>query len=124
MVVNGASWVLVSCTLIVAIFPVPVAIAALCVALVSDAAAALIGRRWGSLKTGLGDKSLQGSTAFLLTGLGVALLVPGLNNTAAVIGVLAGTVLEAVPLPLNDNVVVPLGIAVAITATLALQGAL
>ena len=55
-------------------------------------------------------------------GMVIGSILPGLNLLAVVTGVLVGTVVEALPVPANDNVVVPVAIAAAVTGVLALQG--
>lgn len=88
-----------------------------CVGL-GDAAASLVGRRWGSTKWGWrGGKSLQGSAAFMVVvaaGLGVGRWWMGgdggLGVVARVLAVGAwGSMVEAVVTGVNDNVVVPVG---------------
>ena len=74
--INGATFVLLSATLAVALFPKSVALTSFTVLIISDTAAALIGRRFGRHPIAggrFGGKSLEGSTAFFITALGVLL---------------------------------------------------
>ncbi len=56
---NGATWVLISATLCVALFPKVLAITAFAILIISDTTAALVGRRYGTRR--YRDKSLEGS---------------------------------------------------------------
>ena len=111
--VNGATWTLVTMALLTLLFPVPVAVTAFSLFMVGDAAAALVGRRFGRTLWGSGPRTVEGSAAFLgAAALTVALLVsigyatvPWWGGALAVV-VAAGA--EAVPRPLNDNLRVPL----------------
>jgi dolichol kinase len=73
-----------------------------------DAAAALVGRRWGHIR--VGDKSLEGSAACFLTcwAAGMVLLQsPGGRVPEAAVGAFTAALLEVLPLPLDDNLWIP-----------------
>ena len=108
---NGASYVLISAALCVLFFPKLIVLTSFAVLIVSDSMAALIGKRFG--KPRYFGKSLEGSFAFLLSGLLVVLLTPKIEHQLAEyfigsLGVLAGTLAEALPLPTDDNLSIPL----------------
>ena len=116
---NGATWVLLTATLLVAIFPPPIAAASIAIGLIGDAAAAVVGRRFGRLKIGSSDKTFEGSLAFVASTLPMLwLVVPGLTFVAIGVGVLVGAVVEALHLPINDNFAVPMSAAVAMMLVL------
>jgi dolichol kinase len=93
-------------TLLALLAPPGIAASALLYLVVGDAAAALVGRRFGRRR--LGRKSLEGSLACLVVCLGVGVvLLPG-HRVAIVGGALAATVAEALPWPVDDNWSVPL----------------
>jgi dolichol kinase len=95
-------------------FMVPPAIAATAVAyaVFGDAAAALVGRRFG----GGAAKSVPGSLACLATCIAIgAALLPG-RPLAIAVGAAVATLVEAAPLPVDDNITVPLLAAVALVA--------
>jgi dolichol kinase len=94
--------------------PQGIAAAALAYLVVGDAAAAVVGRRFGRHR--LGSKSLEGSLACFLCCVALgAFLLP--HRTVAVLGgALVATVVEALPLPVNDNLSVPLLSAAALLA--------
>jgi len=94
--------------------------------MVGDGAAAIIGRRFGKHRLSGSDKSWEGSVAFLLTAVLVALPLTlpvlmnslghtPLSNLQIGMGALVSTVLEALPIPLNDNVRVPVLAGLAMT---------
>lgn len=116
VVFNGATWVLVTATLLVALFPVSIAVPAFAMFMVSDAAAALIGRRYGRIHWGQSSRTVEGSVAFLVAGTGVMSLFPTVPFGIGVVCAAAGSGAEAMPRPLNDNVRVPLVTAAVLTA--------
>lgn len=103
---TGATYILVAFCLTVALFSKPIAIAAITFIIVGDTLAALIGRRFGRHR--FGGKSFEGSGACLIGTLGVALIVPGLSVQAGIVGAIVATVVEALPLGIDDNLSVPL----------------
>lgn len=113
IVINGATWMCVGAALCAALFPPVVAASALAMLMVGDAAAALIGRRLGRTRYPGSLKTVEGTAAFVVAGALAALpfglageppLGPGVLVAAAVVA----AVVEALPLPINDNVSVPL----------------
>ena len=109
--VLGSTHLLVATVVAVAAFPPPMAALALFFAAIGDPAAALVGERLGRRR--LLGKSLEGSAAFLAAALAIGgLMVAVRLDTALPVmlaGAIAATVLEALPLGLDDNVKVPLG---------------
>ena len=108
VVINGATWVLLAATLLVFIFPVNIAAASMITFMLADAAAALIGRRFGRIKWGKLDKTVEGSFAFFVVAFVSILFFDPLNWIEAVIIAACSALLELVPLSLNDNLYVPL----------------
>jgi dolichol kinase len=105
-----------TCAAVLLAWSVPQAVgaAALGYLVVGDAAAALVGRRFGRHR--FGSKSLEGSLACLVSCLALgALLLPD-RPQAVLGGALVATVSEALPLPLDDNLSVPLLSAAALLA--------
>ena len=114
--INGATWVLVAAALLGVAFPLRVVVPVLAMSLVADAAAALIGRRYGRHPWGAGTHTVEGSLAFVAAGCGVLAGFPGLTLPARGAAVLVAAAVEALPLPLNDNLCVPLAAALAVRA--------
>ncbi len=111
---NGASWVLISATLCVLVFPKLIAITAFAILIVSDTVAALIGRRFGTRK--FNDKTLEGSTAFVVSAAVVIMFTPKIAHApveyliaivAAVIGALAEVFSFDI---IDDNFAIPIAI--------------
>lgn len=113
---NGATCVLVGATLLAILFPLRVAVPVLTMTMLADAAAALVGRRFGQHSWGSFSATVEGSAAFVCTGLAVMAVFPSLTVLPAVLAVLAAAVVEAVPLPVNDNIRVPLAAAAVVGA--------
>jgi dolichol kinase len=114
--INGATWTLVTMALLVALFPLPVAVASFALFMIGDAAAALVGRRWGRTTWGDGPRTVEGTAAFLVAaGLVVAPLAAvgylPVPAWAAALTVAVAAAAEALPRPLNDNLRVPLATA-------------
>jgi dolichol kinase len=109
-VINGATWVLISSVLMIALFPEPIAAAGLAIFLIGDAAAALIGRRWGRIQLGRQPKTLEGMLAFIASAFLVVWFIPGIPWWIGLAGAITGAVMEALPGPLNDNLSVPLAV--------------
>lgn len=108
---NGASYVLISATICVIVFPKIITLSCFTVLIISDLTAALIGKRFGRHR--FFSKSLEGSLAFLVSGIIVILLTPKVEYhlTEYLIGVIAvaiGMFIEALPTSVDDNLSIPL----------------
>jgi dolichol kinase len=108
----GATWMALAYAAAVLLFPKPVAVAAMLFNGLGDAAAALVGKRWGRRRTAWG-KSWEGFAAGLAVDLGVGLgmwmLAPAAVSLAgALLGAVVAASIEFAPLPLDDNVRVTL----------------
>lgn len=122
LILNGASWVLISAVLTVLVFPKVIAVIAFMILIVSDISAALIGRKWG--KTKLGKKSLEGTIAFMVSGFLVVVIVGTLFQAdlyfyiAGLLGAVIGGLAElyAKQLKLDDNLSIPMGVGIAMLA--------
>ena len=88
-----------------------IATAAICFLAFGDVAATAVGEKYGRTKIS-GEKSLEGTLAFAAVAITVGFLLP-LTGVHLVSGiVLAGAItaagVELIPLPVNDNLVIPL----------------
>lgn len=120
VVFNGATYVVISLALLLWLFPLSIAIPAFCMFMLGDAAAAVIGRTWGRMRWPGTSRTVEGTLAYggmcgvvaaglYLTGGPAPELIPLL----AFIGTTSA--LEAAPLPINDNLIAPLGGALVLT---------
>ncbi len=108
VVINGATWVLVSAFLLAVLFPLALAVPAFTAFMIADAAAALVGRRFGLNRWPGTRRTVEGSAAFALSALGVLLLFPAIGLVPALCCAVASAGAEALPGPFNDNLRVPL----------------
>lgn len=90
------------------LFPRSVAVAAMLFNAFGDGAAGLVGRRWGRRRTRWG-KSWEGWAAGLLVNCTIGMMIPGISPGAAVVGGIAAATIEFVPIPIDDNLSVPIG---------------
>lgn len=104
---TGASYILMSFCLTIALFSKPIAVTAISFIIVGDSFAALLGRRFGRKKI-YRNKTIAGSIGCLLSMLIVAILVPDIDLTVAIFGAFIGTFFEAYSFGVDDNVTVPI----------------
>ena len=92
------------------VYRVDIAAAAICFLAFGDVAATTIGERYG--RTKIGNKSLEGSLAFVAAAVSAGLLLPLIGITVVpgviLVGAIAAAGVELLPLPVNDNLVIPL----------------
>lgn len=108
---NGATYITLSALLLVLLFPKIIAVTAFALVAVSDTIAALVGKKFGRHK--IGDKSIEGSLAFLASALLIIAVVPNLHPAAGVLMAVTATLTEAVSPKVNgfkidDNLTIPL----------------
>lgn len=111
---NGATYVLISALISVLIFPKVIFITAFSILIISDSAAALIGRKFGRHK--FLSKSLEGTLTFFISACIVILFTPKIGGFTEeyVIGFIAafvGAIVENVSFKLvDDNLSIPLSV--------------
>lgn len=100
----GSTYLLLAALLAIEIFPRPVAAAAVGFTVLGDAFAAIVGKAWG--RTRLGRKSLEGLLGCLAACLAWAsfLALGGhLTWPVALLGASVASLVEFLPIPLDDN---------------------
>jgi dolichol kinase len=115
---TGASYMMLAFAVTVIIFPRQIAIEAMLVLIVSDTFAALVGKKFG--KHRIGNKSLEGSLAFLISGLLIVSFSNFITNNdslaylASFVAVAASTVIElkTEKIRVDDNFSIPLSFAI------------
>jgi len=111
---NGATYVLISALISVLIFPKVIFISAFSILIISDSAAALIGRKFGKRK--FLSKSLEGTLTFFVSACIVILFTPKVSGffEEYLIGFIAafvGAIIENISFKLvDDNLSIPLSV--------------
>ena len=104
---TGATWVFISSTLTIAIFPKEIAVISLVYMSLGDAIAGLVGRKYGKMK--FYNKTIEGSLAGLivciLSGYLIQITLP---LVVVFSGAFAAMFIELMPIPIDDNLSVPL----------------
>lgn len=116
LLLNGASYVLISACIVVAIFPKLIAVTSFAILIISDISAAIIGRRFGTHR--FLDKTLEGTLAFVVSALVVIAIIgtlyrlPMLYFAIAACAALVGALAENLSfrLKMDDNFSIPLSI--------------
>ena len=104
---TGATWVFISSTLSIGIFPKDIAIISLIYMSIGDTAAGLIGRKFGRIK--IYNKTLEGALAGFIVCLIVGLMIDlNLSKTVVAIGALSAAIIEFMPISIDDNLRIPL----------------
>lgn len=119
---TGASWVLIAATLTFLAFPKVISTTSFTVLIVSDTAAALLGRRYG--KRRFLDKTLVGTVCFVVSALAVTVVYQNVFQLGlwfVVSGLLASVlcgIVEAgsMRLKLDDNISIPFSFALTMLA--------
>jgi glycerol-3-phosphate acyltransferase PlsY len=113
----GATYLFVACLFTAVVFNRDVAILAISFMAVGDAVAGIIGRRFGRIH--LFSKNLEGTLAGLagsiIAGFIWHYLGLGTSIPAIISGAVAASVIESLPLPIDDNVTMPIGAGVVMT---------
>jgi dolichol kinase len=100
----GSTYLLIAALLAVEIFPRPVAAAAIGFTVIGDAFAAMVGKAWG--RTPFFRKTVEGAAGGLAACLAWAALLAQLGHLpwgVAIAGALTASLVELLPIPLDDN---------------------
>ena len=103
---TGASWVMISAFFTILIFPKNIAILSLIFMSVGDTVAGLVGRRIGKLK--IGEKTVEGFVFGFLDCAIISYNYKLIPFSISIYGSLVGMIFEVLPLPLDDNLKIPL----------------
>jgi len=103
---TGATYLMISTILCIAIFPKDIAFLSLCFLAIGDTLAAIIGISFGKRKLFGTSKSLEGSLACFISTFIFALFF--IDPTIAFFGAMAATLSEFSRLPIDDNIKIPI----------------
>lgn len=106
---SGATYVLLAAVIVIFVFPKPVAVYAFTMLIIGDSMAALVGKKFGRSKIFGLMKTWEGSLAFFLSSLAAAWFIDSLDWPTKILGALAATIIELLPLPVDDNLTIPVG---------------
>lgn len=104
---TGATCLLISSTIAVFAFDNWIIITSLCFLMISDAMGALVGRFIGRIQIAE-NRTLEGSLAFLISGLIVVYFVPGTRFEIAIPGAIVASLVEIFIRQIDDNIAIPL----------------
>jgi len=104
---NGATWVMVTGALLLLVFPAEYAAPAMILAMLGDAAAALVGRPFGRHRWPGGNRTVEGTAAFITVAMLASLVFPAIPLAHRAAAVLTAAIAELLPLRVNDNLLMP-----------------
>jgi dolichol kinase len=110
---TGASYLFAGMTLTVLLFDKAAAVPAMLIVTIADPAAALIGKRFGRKK--ILNKTAEGSLGFFVTTALIMITFNEFGRTGMIVAIIA-TVIEFLPLWVDDNILIPLGAGLVLTA--------
>jgi len=102
----GSTYFLFSSILTILLFPKSIAIVSLFILILSDTAGALVGKWIGRVP--IYGKTLEGSIAFFLSSLLIVWIYPQLNRFSGTAAALGATLVEILPIKVDDNLTIPL----------------
>ena len=107
IVASGATWALVSLAVVAIVFPVRIAVPALVMSLACDAVSAVVGRLLGRRPWPGSRRTVEGTAAFVTSGLVIMAIFPDVSFLAGAGCVVATALAEIPSRPLDDNLRVP-----------------
>lgn len=102
----GSTYFLLASVLVIWLFPKPIAMVSVLILIISDTCAAWVGKGIG--RVAIFTKTLEGSLAFLFSAFLIVWSYPGLNRLSGSLAALGATVIELLPIPIDDNLTIPL----------------
>jgi dolichol kinase len=102
----GSSYFLFSSILVILFFPKSIAIVSVLFLILSDTAAAIVGKGIGKIR--IFGKTLEGSLAFAVSSLLIVWVYPDLNRFWGSLAALGSTLIELLPIRVDDNLTIPL----------------
>lgn len=103
----GSTYFLFSTILTIILYPKDIAIVSILFLTISDTIAAWVGKLLGGIK--IFEKTVEGSVAFFITSILIILIYPDINLFQGILGAFGATVIEVLPLKIDDNLTIPIG---------------
>lgn len=116
---TGATWVMISSTIVILLFPKEIAVISLVFLSIGDTMAGLFGRSYGRVR--IGNKTLEGFLAGFFSCLMISFLYNPLQFSITATGAFFGMLFEVLPLPFDDNLKIPIASATAMTILIGLN---
>lgn len=110
---TGATWVMIASLLTISLFPKNIAILSLIFMSLGDTFAALVGRKFG--KVTFFNKTFEGFLGGLFPCIIIAFYFNSLPFYISLIGAFSAMLIEVVPIPIDDNLSIPVFSASAMT---------
>jgi len=104
--ITGATWLFMALTVTFLIFDRKIAVAAVLILTIADSLAAIVGKRYGTKR--FFDKTWQGSSVFYICTVAILIIIFPEMAFRVLLIALPVTLLEALRLPVNDNLLIPL----------------
>jgi len=104
---TGATWLMIVSVPMIYFFPKEIAILSLVFMSVGDSAASIIGQAFG--KRMIGSKSFEGALGCLAACVTAVLVLDLMPISIGLSGAIMATVFEALPIDIDDNVLIPVG---------------
>ena len=102
----GSTYFLFASVLTILFFPKSIAIVSMLILILSDTAAALVGKGFGRIR--VFRKTLEGTLAFLVSSLFIVWIYPDLDRVSGSLAAIGTAAMEVLPIPLDDNLTIPL----------------
>jgi len=116
---TGATWVMISSTIVISVFSNNIAIIALLFLSIGDTVSGIFGKRFGRLK--IGKKTFEGFIAGFSSCLLISYFYNPLSFYVSATGAFFGMLIETLPLPFDDNLKIPITSAVAMSLLIGLN---
>tara|TARA_B100001996_G_scaffold113875_1_gene86158 strand:+ start:6174 stop:6758 length:585 start_codon:yes stop_codon:yes gene_type:complete len=116
---TGATWVMISSTIVISVFSKNIAIISLLFLSIGDTVSGIFGKRFGRLK--IGKKTFEGFIAGFSSCLLISYFYNPLSFYVSATGAFFGMLIETLPLPFDDNLKIPITSAVAMSLLIGLN---
>jgi dolichol kinase len=103
---TGSTYLLISSSICVLLVRKEIAIAAISYLILGDSTAAIVGKRFGRVR--IFGKTLEGFLGCFVVCLAIGLLIPRISLHTAMAGALTASLVELLPIKVDDNLRIPL----------------